>query len=145
MPLKAWKDKWNNDPKERKVRTVYNKDGSIAVVHPAPNSRTENQTEEEWLAWVYEKNKCWQGDDVDGWDDMTYDELPERGDEAQRTAWERHPSGRGVVVNQVKAAEVREQREAAFLIAETMKEMSLERLKAEGKVPAHVELPNPLG
>jgi len=38
-----------------KVRILYNQDGTIAVIHPAPKSRREDETESEWLKRVFDK------------------------------------------------------------------------------------------
>jgi len=35
---------------------MYKRDGTVAVIIPAPKSRREGETERQWLTRVYERN-----------------------------------------------------------------------------------------
>jgi len=38
-----------------KVRAFENKDDGVSVIHPAPKSRRQDETEEQWLARIFDK------------------------------------------------------------------------------------------
>lgn len=62
-----------------KVRVIYRPDKTVVVIHPAPNSKRQDETEEEWLERVF--TKAMQGD-LAGllYDDINDSELPPRED-----------------------------------------------------------------
>ena len=39
-----------------KARILYNTDGTVSIIHPAPKSRREDETEEQWLERVFTKS-----------------------------------------------------------------------------------------
>lgn len=64
-----------------KVRIFENKTGSGSVIHPAPKSKRPNETDEQWLARVFEKAtpKGVEFKDID------HSELPQ--DREYRNTW----------------------------------------------------------
>lgn len=62
-----------------KIRVVYKPDQIIVDIHPAPNSKRPDETEEEWQERVF--TKAMQGD-LAGlpYNDMDDSELPPRED-----------------------------------------------------------------
>lgn len=38
-----------------KVRIIYNLNGTVSIIHPAPNSRGEDEIEEQWFKRVFDK------------------------------------------------------------------------------------------
>jgi hypothetical protein len=81
-----------------KVRILYKPDKSVAIIHPAPNSRRTNETEAEWLQRVFEEAMV---DDLAGleYDDVDISELPTSRE--HRDEWE-GKKGEGVKINQDK-------------------------------------------
>lgn len=82
-----------------KVRVVYKPDKTVAVVHPAPKSKRENETEEEWLERIFTKA---MQEELKGlpYDDIDSSELPQSRED--RNAWEGE-KGKGIRVNVEKA------------------------------------------
>ena len=122
-----------------KVRVVYKADKTVSVIHPAPKSKRENETEEEWLERVF--NKAMQprynenGQQVNPlyglpYDDIDDSELPPRED---RDAWEGE-KGKGISVNTIKAEQIKQERKKPKLIQEKLKEIAIKELEKEGKL-----------
>ncbi len=66
----------------RKVRIISHSDGGIAIIHPAPKSRRENEGEEEWLRRVFDKATP----DGASYEDIDESEIPATRED--RDAWE---------------------------------------------------------
>ena len=122
-----------------KRRVIYKNDGSVDIVIPAPKSRFEGEPEDVWLKRVFDRaievDPNLQGLD---YDDVDTSEIPS--DRKDRNAWTRHPSGKGIGIDNVKAQKNREETEAFDLVQEEMKSMALANLKDRGQVPSHVAL-----
>ena len=118
-----------------KARIIYKPDGKVTVIHPAPKSRKDGESEADWLKRVFER--AVKGTDLEGlpYDDVDSSALPDSRED--RAAWEGSP-GKGIRVNKTKAAELKEAREKAALIEEEKKklleELAIERLKTAGKI-----------
>ena len=119
-----------------KVRIIYQNDGTVTIVHPAPKSKSPLETEDEWLLRVFTdtmEQNGWVGLD---YKDVDESELPERDED--RNAWVR--DDKGVKVDTDKAEKMRKEREEAELIAEEkeriLEEQAIANLKKSGKIPA---------
>ena len=77
------------------VRILYNLDGTISIVHPAPNSKKSTETEAQWLERVFTKSN------PDGleYEDVDVSEIPI--DREYRDAWEKEKN-KPFKINQVK-------------------------------------------
>lgn len=59
-----------------KVRILYNADRTVSVIHPAPNSKKENETEEDWLTRIFDEATPTGIE----YDDIDHTALPDRSD-----------------------------------------------------------------
>lgn len=112
-----------------KVRIVYRPDKTVVVIHPAPKSKRQGETEADWLERVF--TKCQSGD-LSGlpFDDVLKATLPPNRDD--RDAWE-GSKGQGITVNASKAAQQRVDRERAVKMVDEGKLLAEESLKAKGE------------
>ncbi len=85
-----------------KVRIVYRIDGGISVIHPAPNSRREGETEAEWYDRVFTKAMHHELEGCD-YDDVDKSEIPT--DRKHRDAWT-GGKGKGISIDATKKAEI---------------------------------------
>ena len=85
-----------------KVRVVYKDDGNVAVIHPAPKSRRPDESEEQWLARVFQKAMANAGLHECGYDDIDESALPPR---QYRNAWE-GKKGQGISINEEKVKQI---------------------------------------
>ena len=110
------------------VRIVYWMDKSVSVIYPDPKSKRLNETEEEWLKRSFAKSM--QGE-LKGLphDDIDSSELPQSRED--RSAWTGE-KGRGVSVDQVKAANLRADKESKAKIDERVRDIAVEGLKDDG-------------
>lgn len=85
-----------------KVRIVYRMDGGVAIIHPAPNSHREDETEKEWLERVFTKA---MRDGLYGcdYDDVDKSEIPT--DRTYRDAWKGNKID-GIYIDQVLKADI---------------------------------------
>ena len=107
-----------------KVRILINPDKSISVIHPAPKSKRENETEEQWLERVFNKATP-EGVEFE---DIDKSELPENREE--RVGWEKE-KGKPITINKIKADKWKKDREDEFAVQEELKLMAKERLGIE--------------
>lgn len=84
-----------------KVRILHNIDGTVSVIHPAPKSRREDETEEQWLDRIFTKMTP-EGITFEDIDDS---KLPDRD---FRNAWVKGESGIDIHVD--KAREITKNR-----------------------------------
>jgi len=110
-----------------KVRIIYHADKTVAIIHPAPKSRREDETETQWLERIFDKAtpKGIEYDDIDE------SELPQTRED--RDAWE-GKKGNDITVNQTKADSIRNLKIRDDLIAEKMKSIAIDELEKEGKL-----------
>jgi uracil-DNA glycosylase len=115
-----------------RVRVVYKPDKTVAIIHPAPNSRQPDETEKQWLERVFKR--AVEGTDLEGLpcDDIDPLQLPQSRED--RDAWEGE-KGKGVRVNQLKAAAIREQKQKR----EQDKNNAINKLKAMGLTPDEIK------
>ena len=113
-------------------RVAYKQDKSVAVIYPAPKSRKEKELESEWLDRVF--GKAMQGD-LSGlpYDDIDVLELPQSRED--RDAWIGE-KGKGISIDVEKAKAIKDSRLHAELIAKKQREMAVNELKVEGKIPS---------
>lgn len=113
-----------------KVRIVYRPDKSVAVIHPAPESRRENETKEEWLKRVFDKAMTQPQDRLEGlpYDDVEKSELPLSRED--RNAWEGE-KGSGIKVNVEKAKGIRDEKERETKIKDKMRKIAIRELGKE--------------
>jgi len=80
-------------------RILYNLDGTISVIHPAPKSRQKDETEAEWLKRVFDKAtpEGVEYEDVEG------SKIPQ--DREFRGAWT-GKKGKGISIDKVKKREM---------------------------------------
>lgn len=120
-----------------KCRVVYGPDKSVAVIHPAPQSKRPKETEEEWLERVFTKamqpqyNK--EGQQVNPlyglpYDDIDKSQLPQSRED--RDAWEGE-KGKGISINVVKAEQIRKAIEREEKIRDKIREMAIKELEKE--------------
>jgi hypothetical protein len=87
-----------------RVRAVYKRDGTVAVIIPAPKSKKRNETERQWLTRIFDKAISLQPDLQDVfYDDIDDSQLPRS--RQFRAAW----TGRkqeGVHVDAVRRQEI---------------------------------------
>ena len=114
-----------------KVRIVYRSDGGISVIHPAPNSRREKESEAEWLERVF--TKAMKYDKGCDYDDIDSSELPQT--RKYRDAWT-GSKGNGISIDTVKKAEIdaRPTKEQEAKIQAEMRKMAMESLVAKGEL-----------
>lgn len=119
-----------------KCRVVYKLDKTVAVIHPVPKSKRLDETEEQWLKRVFDKPIQPQYNDSGQqvnplygcpYDDTDNSKLPSRED---RDAWEGE-KGKGIIINQEKAKEIRDKRELEIKIQEKIREMAIKELEKE--------------
>jgi len=112
-----------------KVRVVYNPDKTIIVIHPAPKSKREGETEEEWLKRVF--NKAMEGE-LKGlpYNDIDSSELPPRED---RRFW-RGEKPMTIWVDENKKQEYKQQKQEEKLIKKKIRTIAIKELKKEGKL-----------
>lgn len=117
-----------------KVRVVYNKDNTVSIIHPAPKSRRDGESESEWLDRVFTKAtpKNVEYDDIDN------SELPK--DRKDRNSWT-GTKNKGVSVDQNKAQKVRDEKETRFKIdkrkEEILEQQAVDALIASGDLPSN--------
>lgn len=82
-----------------KVRIIINPDNSITIIHPAPKSKREDETEAQWLDRVF--NKAMQGE-LKGlpFKDVDVALLPN--DRTERNRWEFDTINNKVIINPSK-------------------------------------------
>jgi len=80
-------------------RILYNTDGTIAVIHPAPKSRRSDETEKQWLKRVFDKATP-EGIE---YEDVEDSKIPE--DREFRNAWT-GKKGKGISIDKVKKQEI---------------------------------------
>jgi len=114
-----------------KVRIVYRSDRSVVVIHPAPKSKREDETESEWLERVF--GMAMQGE-LEGleYDDVDESELPQSRE--NREAWTGE-KGKGISIDENKINALTIVRQYIYMIDEKQKEMAIDKLKEEGKLP----------
>ena len=119
-----------------KVRVLYNNDSTVSVIHPAPKSRREDESEADWLKRVFDKATPKAAE----YDDIEASELPQNRED--RAAWE-GMKGQGVYVNTKKAQILRDiklqENEIKLRIAEIQRVQAIKELKEEGKLPTDFE------
>jgi hypothetical protein len=84
-----------------KCRVVYLPSGEVNVIHPAPKSKREKETEEAWLSRVFAK--CMKESNLEGCDYKDIDdfELPDR---AKRNKW-RGNKAQGLYIDETVVTE----------------------------------------
>lgn len=107
-----------------KVRVLYNLNGTISVVHPAPKSKRNNETEEQWLARVFTKSTP-EGLD---YEDIEDTELPSR---EFRNAWEKEKG---------KPFKINNEKKQLIISAKSKLKDRKARLKDMGLTDAEIEL-----
>lgn len=106
-----------------KYRVVYKPDKTVAVIHPAPKSKREDETEEQWLERVF--TKAMQTDLKDlPYDDIDHSLLPSR---EYRDAWEGE-KGNGITINQAKVQKSKNEEELESKIQKKIREMAIREL-----------------
>lgn len=114
------------------VRVIYRPDKSVVVIHPALKSKRSDETEDEWLERVFNKGmQC----DLKGlpYDDVDSSELPQERED--RDAWT-GKKGKGVSIDEVKAAKLQANKEVKAKIAKKIRDIAIDQLKAEGELPS---------
>jgi len=81
------------------VRILYNKNGTISIIHPAPKSRRPDETEADWLKRVFDKATP---EGVE-YEDVEKSELPQSRE--FRNAWT-GKKGNGISIDEVKKQEI---------------------------------------
>lgn len=125
-----------------KVRVVYKPDKSVDIICPAPKSRRANETEEQWLTRVFDKamrqpqTMTSEGpkslDDLGcDYEDVDSSELPQT--RKDRDAWEGE-KGKGVSVNEIKAAKLRADKKARIKVDKKIRNMAIDDLKSTGEI-----------
>ncbi len=123
------------------IRVVYKPDKSVAVIHPAPKSRRPDETEEQWLKRVFDKTMQpqydKQGQQINPlyglpYKDVEDTELPQTRED--RNAWEWNKTKKKVVINQVKAKQLKDEKEKQNLIQGRMRKLAEDSLKKEGLI-----------
>jgi len=80
-------------------RILYNVDGTISVIHPAPKSKRKDETEAEWLKRVFDKATP-EGSE---YEDVEDSKIPQ--DREFRNAWT-GKKGKGISIDKVKKQEM---------------------------------------
>ena len=80
-------------------RILYNVDGTISVIHPAPKSKRKDETEAEWLKRVFDKATP-EGAE---YEDVGKDKIPKSRE--FRGAWT-GKKGKGISIDKVKKQEM---------------------------------------
>jgi len=108
------------------VRIIYEKDGSITVIHPAPKSRRINETEIDWLERVYNSVMCdkKRGIDYIDYDDIDSSELPQSRE--YRDAWT-GKKGVGIFIDKKEMDKIKEDK----LVQEEIEKREKERISIE--------------
>ncbi len=114
-----------------KCRIVYKPDGTVSVIHPVPKSRRPEETEADWLERVFAKTM--QGSPLNGlpFDDVDDTALPVNRDD--RDAWE-GTQGQGITINQVKADQIKVDKERTLKIDIEMRRMAEQNLIDKGEL-----------
>lgn len=114
-----------------KVRIVRKPSGEVAVIHPAPKSRREGETEAAWLKRVFEK--AMQGD-LKGrpYSDVLRSTLPPN--RVDRDAWMWDSASKKIKVNQGEADQARTAKERKAKIAQEALDLAEESLVAKGEL-----------
>lgn len=76
-------------------RILYNEDGTVSVIHPAPKSKRSGETEQQWLKRVFDKATP---------SGINYEDVPKENipiDRTFRQAWTGE-KGKGIIINEVK-------------------------------------------
>lgn len=82
-------------------RILYNTDGTVSIIHPAPKSRRAGETETHWLKRVFDKATP-EGIE---YEDMDKLKLPQSRE--FRNAWT-GKKGKGISIDEVKAQKIRD-------------------------------------
>ena len=91
------------------VRVIYNPDQSVAmVIHPAPQSKKDAETEEEWLSRVFAETTETAGLEGLVYDDIEKSDLPSRSD---RKYWKGEPGKKMTIDNNKKQLDILEKLE----------------------------------
>lgn len=85
-----------------KVRILHNSDGTVSIIHPAPKSKREDETEEQWLERVFAK----MTPEGVTYEDIDSSELPD--DRDFRGAWVKGVNG--IDIHLGKAREITKER-----------------------------------
>ena len=104
-----------------KVRVLKNKDGTLSIIHPAPNSRQSYETKEEWLTRVFTEATPEGVEFID----INFSELPK--DRLYRNAWEWCKVKNKIKINLIKAKQII----AEKLIAERMELILKKQLRQQ--------------
>lgn len=111
-----------------KVRVLYHSDKTVSIIYPAPKSKRENETVDQWLKRVFDKATP-NGIEYDDIDNL---ELPQTRE--NREAWEGE-KGAGVFINQIKADLLKNEKIIETLIEEKKRKLAVDALINEGKIP----------
>ena len=84
-----------------KARIIYREDGRVSIIHPAPKSRRQDETEAQWLERVFSKATPEGAEFRDV--DTDKEDLSDR---TFRNAWVKGVNGKAVDVDMPKAREI---------------------------------------
>lgn len=117
-------------------RKVYIDDGSVAVIHPAPNSRQSYEKESEWLERIFtktmNKNPKLIGRDFD---DVDVSTLPSR---EFRNAW-RGSKGEPITIDSTEKQNIINEKLILEELEKDKRDQAIAKLKSEGKLPFDYE------
>ena len=113
-------------------RKVYNIDGTIIVIHPAPKSRMKFESENDWLNRIFtrimEKSPDLIGRDFDDVDSTT---LPSR---EFRNAW-RGSKGQPIRIDAIEKAKIINEKLIIDEIEKSKRDQAISNLKVRGELP----------
>ena len=86
-----------------KVRILYQEDGTVSIIHPAPKSRRKDESESDWLKRVFDKATP---EGVE-YEDVNKSTLPQSRE--FRSAWT-GKKGKGIRIDKVKKQEIMDEK-----------------------------------
>ncbi len=108
------------------VRVVQKSDGSVAIIYPAPNSKRNTETEEQWLERVFAEIMQGRLKGLPYYDIDSSELLQTRKD---RNSWEFDEVEKKVKVNQIKAKQIRDAKEREEKIKLKIREIAERELE----------------
>jgi len=111
-----------------KNRILYKADETVAIIIPAPKSKRENETENEWLERVF--TKASKNITYIEFEDVEESALPSR---EHRNAW-RGNKQNGLKVDSFEKSKIDDAKAIKILINKKKNSLAIEELKKEGKL-----------
>ena len=114
-----------------KVRIIYNTDKTISVIHPAPKSRKDTETESEWLNRVFNKATPIGIE----YEDVESSELPKG--RKDRAFW-RGEKGKSIYIDETEKNRHITKTEDESKIANEIRNIAIDSLVAKGEIDGNL-------